>query len=422
MTNPESLEIRTFNVGFGDCFLLSFVYSDERRHILIDCGSMKYPEGQKGLMKKVAEAIRDETSGKLQVMVVTHRHKDHLSGFNSSGSGNILESLAPDMLVQPWTEDPDIPEDAREPATQSEAHRKRLSFMNMVAASVAESSGAKARQHLADVDRAKFKRLQFLGEDNISNKKAITRLIRIGEQENCQAIYAHADMRLNLTDILPGVEIDILGPPTPEQHEAVDRQRSRHEDEFWQLHAVAAANLSNTKGDPFPDHPNVQTGIDTKWFCHRLKGLELDRLYQIVRILDDAMNNTSLILLIRSGDKSFLFPGDAQFENWEYTLNNPEMMEKLSSVDVYKVGHHGSLNATPKTLWKSFKKKGAANKKDRLTTLLSTLAHTHGHEDANTEVPRRTLVDQLASKSELRSTEHLPSGVRYDLVKIHLTS
>ena len=74
-------------------------------------------------------------------------------------------------------------------------------------------------------------------------------------------------------------------------------------------------------------------------------------MLQIVRMLDKAMNNTSVILLFRVGKESQLFPGDAQLENWQYALSREPDRKLLSGVNVYKVGHHGSLNATPKSLW-----------------------------------------------------------------------
>src|SRR3984885_8383923 len=52
-----------------------------------------------------------------------------------------------------------------------------------------------------------------------------------------------------------------------------------------------------------------------------------------------------------------LFPGDAQIENWQFALQQNKYRSLLSSVNLYKVGHHGSRNATPKSLWKLFKNK-----------------------------------------------------------------
>jgi hypothetical protein len=67
------------------------------------------------------------------------------------------------------------------------------------------------------------------------------------------------------------------------------------------------------------------------------------------------------------------------------------------------VGHHGSLNATPKTLWNLFARRGDPAKRRRLTTLVSTRSDSkHGHRDTHTEVPRDTLLAELRRKSTRR--------------------
>jgi hypothetical protein len=127
--------------------------------------------------------------------------------------------------------------------------------------------------------------------------------------------------------------------------------------------------------------------------------------------MDNALNNTSVILLIKAGTKKFLFPGDAQWENWEYALS--KNAKQLTDVDVYKVGHHGSLNATPKTLWNAFTKKSSnEGAKGRLCSVMSTRTDSkHGHRESGTEVPRDKLVHALRDNSELRSTQELePEG------------
>jgi hypothetical protein len=69
-----------------------------------------------------------------------------------------------------------------------------------------------------------------------------------------------------------------------------------------------------------------------------------------------------------------------------------------------KVGHHGSLNATPRQwVWEAFKKK-----KDRqLEAMMSTMSGKHGKKSSNTEVTRRTLVTALLSGSQLKNTQEL---------------
>jgi hypothetical protein len=75
-------------------------------------------------------------------------------------------------------------------------------------------------------------------------------------------------------------------------------------------------------------------------------------------------------------------------------------------VDVYKVGHHGSLNATPKKLlWNAFTKRGKSKK---LKTVLSTMPGKHGKVANKTEVPRKPLMDALNGESTLSNTHDLP--------------
>jgi hypothetical protein len=83
----------------------------------------------------------------------------------------------------------------------------------------------------------------------------------------------------------------------------------------------------------------------------------------------------------------------------------------LSTVNVYKVGHHGSRNATPKTLWNGFKNRSQKKTdKKRLKSFMSTMPGKHGNSRSKTEVPRQTLVDALEGESELFTTTSLKKG------------
>src|SRR5262249_16711590 len=108
------------------------------------------------------------------------------------------------------------------------------------------------------------------------------------------------------------------------------------------------------------------------------------------------------VLLFEAAGKKLLFPGDAQLENWRGVLDNEKLSQLLSDVDVYKVGHHGSRNATPKRLWEKFKYRSKDEKKKRLRTVMSTMAGVY--QDTN-EVPRKTLVAALKAESKLYDTE-----------------
>jgi hypothetical protein len=157
-----------------------------------------------------------------------------------------------------------------------------------------------------------------------------------------------------------------------------------------------------------------------RWLADRLRAALGDQMLGIVRALDNQMNNTSLILLFEAGKKKLLFPGDAQIENWRFALENEKFAKLLQDVDLYKVGHHGSLNATPKTMWGAFAKKGPKTKKDRLKTVMSTMPDKHGSENKGTEVPRSTLLTALDTESELHSTHRMDQDALFGEVALDL--
>jgi glyoxylase-like metal-dependent hydrolase (beta-lactamase superfamily II) len=85
---PKSVRIRAYDVGFGDCFLLSFRYATRERHVLIDFGSFPKPKRKSaGNMVAIAEHIRATCKGRLDAVVATHRHADHISGFATKKNG-----------------------------------------------------------------------------------------------------------------------------------------------------------------------------------------------------------------------------------------------------------------------------------------------------------------------------------------------
>jgi hypothetical protein len=154
---------------------------------------------------------------------------------------------------------------------------------------------------------------------------------------------------------------------------------------------------------------------------------QLNSLLRIVRSMDDILNNTSVILLfeLRQGRRPLrlLFPGDAQIENWEYALRYAreakDNLELLRTVDLYKVGHHGSRNATPKTLYNLWNEPRTKDRK--MWALLSTKPGVYGKTPA-TAVPRSTLVSALDTRMTLLSTEPLKSGHPYEELTANLRS
>jgi hypothetical protein len=123
-----------------------------------------------------------------------------------------------------------------------------------------------------------------------------------------------------------------------------------------------------------------------------------DVLAAKAKAADNTLNNQSLVILFTFGGKNLLFAGDAQWGNWENFLyggrygtpGHTEITEKakaiLGKIDFYKVGHHGSANATPKD--------AVAAMRHGCVGMCSTQI------DAYNEVPREPLLQALSAKMD----------------------
>jgi hypothetical protein len=152
-----------------------------------------------------------------------------------------------------------------------------------------------------------------------------------------------------------------------------------------------------------------------RWLVDRIRKQQVRSILRIVRWLDRSLNNTSVILLVRAGNRRLLFPGDAQIENWQYTLtgapNRQALLDELARVDLYKVGHHGSRNGTPKSLYRLWHPGDAAEQAVRsVRSLMSTRDDVYGEKDG-TKVPSGKLMTALDRDGmRLFSTLQPPDG------------
>src|SRR4029079_19224165 len=86
-----------YRQGLGDCFLLTCSDGNDESHLLIDCGVLKGTGDAEKRMQDVAQSVHDTTNGKLDRLVITHEHWDHLSGFLQGGA-----SFAPLPSDEGW--------------------------------------------------------------------------------------------------------------------------------------------------------------------------------------------------------------------------------------------------------------------------------------------------------------------------------
>ena len=76
-------------------------------------------------------------------------------------------------------------------------------------------------------------------------------------------------------------------------------------------------------------------------------------------VLERSVNNTSVYFVLDVAGTRLLFVGDSQEGAWEHVLGDEASRELVSNVAFYKIGHHGSHNATPKSFVESVLGDGA---------------------------------------------------------------
>ena len=90
--------------GWGDCFLISFSRAGANTvHMLIDCGVIVGTANPAKIMGDVVADIKSETGGHLNLVVATHEHWDHVSGYSQVKSA--WDEMEVDEVWAAWTED-----------------------------------------------------------------------------------------------------------------------------------------------------------------------------------------------------------------------------------------------------------------------------------------------------------------------------
>ena len=101
-----AVRIRMYRPGFGDCLLLTFGRGAAARHALIDFGA--HTQGDIGTMDAIMDSIEETTGRRLELLVASHAHRDHISGFGKFASRFAAFRLGAVWL--PWTDNRDDPD------------------------------------------------------------------------------------------------------------------------------------------------------------------------------------------------------------------------------------------------------------------------------------------------------------------------
>ncbi|HVI67236.1 MAG TPA: hypothetical protein VM910_32360 [Bradyrhizobium sp.] len=351
-------KVRMYRQGLRDCFLVSLPRAGSRPYsIMIDCGVIlgTPADGRRPQMKEVVDNIVATTQGEIDLLVVTHEHWDHVSGFVQAKES--FRPLKVHALWLAWTEDPEH-ELARKLRRERDAALSAL----RLGLSQLQLAGAKGAVEIAGV-------LEFLGaakgtstSDALAHARSLVRKPRY-----CLP----AEAPTELPDV--GARIYVLGPPPCEKRLRKIRPSMREKETYGLglealplfMAGIGAALEGGDAGRPFdrkfeiPKSTAARLPFFRDHYCNddrrRIEGDWLMGIPDIALQLDSLTNNTSLVLAIELADGDvLLFAADAQVGNWlswqdlawpvgGRTVTGPDLLNRTI---LYKVGHHGSHNAT----------------------------------------------------------------------------
>jgi beta-lactamase superfamily II metal-dependent hydrolase len=334
--NARTIHIRMYNCGFGDCFLIRApTRSGAEKTILIDCGSFK--KQAKSISEIVGQVIADlpvrDGKPRVDLLIATHRHKDHIAGFADPRWSEVEVG----EVWMPWTES----EEPEAISLRSAQTRLALALAGLEGQPTPGLERSEVLELNAGVNVRAMETLQrgFAGHAKrryLPEKDATTRVVACAS--------------------LPEVMIHVLGPsrdpdtifdmnpPSTESFLALLGMSHSVEIRQWEIPEPFGIDWVDDRktSSLFDEKPSLDK--ETRERLERIHdGLET----KLAIALDNALNNTSLMLMLVIGKAHLLFPGDAQWGTWRELMDNDAACELLRNTTFYKVGHHGSHNATP---------------------------------------------------------------------------
>jgi hypothetical protein len=361
-----------YRQGLGDCFLVSFpTAAGGLYHVVIDCGVLLGTADAPKKINDVVADIRATTGDHINLLAATHEHWDHVSGFSQAEALWTDPALRIDEVWMAWTENERDPQARR---LRGERHDMRVALTVSAARLRAAGDEGVAGEVMG--------LLEFFGAAGSRGTAAAFDVVRrlTPAPKYCEPT---ADPTL-----LPGTDarVYVLGPPRDEKLLKKYSPSKTHPETYEfaaaerLLGAVAgrfavpedapfdpAAQIPMAVAEQLPFFQDRYWGEDEDWrdgdpqsaakdqSWRRIDASWLAPTSTLALHLDSATNNTSMVLAFElAGGDVLLFASDAQVGNWlswqtlEWEVDGAKIKgpDLLKRAVFYKVGHHGSHNAT----------------------------------------------------------------------------
>lgn len=384
--DSTGLRVRMYRVGFGDFFLVTVPSSSGPKHVLIDCGV--HSKDTHSIRAAVIH-LAQETNKELSLIIVTHRHADHVSGFSK------CKDIFKDFKVgRIWMSFYENPEDSNAVALQANIVAKASQLQQALAA----RNDPESEQYLNMVSNI----TEGMGVTGGKQNPGAFEMLRGFPGKPPIDYYKAADVPTLPAELVEaGLSAQIFGPP---DDRLMISKTNKASEEFIASQAVAQTDPTTTgplrpfdkafviqpddyESDAFDLIPRMDIEA-------RVASVQPDLAAAKAGIANNMINNQSLITLLTFKDKTLLFAGDAQWGNWANflfgDLNSTTLRKESASIlgklDFYKVGHHGSTNATPKV--------ALAAMREGCVAMCSTAVGAYN------EVPRDALITAIDAKTD----------------------
>jgi len=489
--NSHEVRIRMYGQGLGDCFLLAFPRArpaasfptadlDRPVYVLIDCGVITGTPDASRRMKRIVRDIRlstadddlekidGESRGHLDLLILTHEHWDHLSGFiDAQDEWNLIKV---DQLWMSWLE-----EDGRDglaKALQKLKDRQKralVEVMKRAAAAPPQESRLRAAAEIATFLGVEFAAGRSLADGLKFAKERVSEdgTLVLCEPGEVHAVpgtdtvayvlgppqdwdwlntmnpsarnpetYANGNQRLALANSLFALDrmldhrsefnafvAPLLSQALAATDEATDDVEALSEEDLFERSfpfdrsvrvPVQTAEAASVNSDS--RYPALSSYFDTINQWRRIDFDWLGAADSFALKVDNFINNTSLAIAFElppyAGEeqKALLFVADAQVGNWlswddikawrakpdaKPSQETPNLDDLFKRVAFYKVGHHGSHNAT-------LKEKGIERMRDdgQLTAFVPVSRFVAHQIKGWDEMPLQELLNALGQRTQ----------------------
>jgi L-ascorbate metabolism protein UlaG (beta-lactamase superfamily) len=328
----DQLLVRSYHVAVGDCIHVIIPDGGKDFHILIDCGSLGDQSLLAAAMTHLVNelpAIPNTDKKRLDLLVATHVHEDHIKGF-------VAEYFKDVQIGSIWLS-----------AVMNPQHPQAKQTLRLHALAT-QQMRALAVQGLALSPELEGLIALF----SISNDGALDVLRnQLPQRNGIQPKFVSAGMSSADPTLALGLQDTTIHVLAPESN--ID---------FFYLGDETAANFqgftalsASIKAKAAPAADSAPRNISASDF-RRLQTRMLSNQLAFADLAGSLQNNMSVVLLIEWRGRRLLFVGDAEWEgkfrqgkkngSWNVMWNQRNAHLK-QPIDFLKIGHHGSENATP---------------------------------------------------------------------------